>query len=103
MRDYLLAAALVLSLSGCGRELIGPKVVISNRSDRNLDNVMLSGSGFVTSIGPINAGSVASATLHPTGESSLRVSFDADGRHVDSGEHGYFENNVLYKIAVDID
>jgi hypothetical protein len=103
MRFHLLVAALLLPLTGCGDELVGPKVVISNGSGHALSNLTLTGSGFVTSIGRLNAGSVESATLHPIGESSLRVTFDVDGRHVDSGEHGYFENSVLYKLAVDVD
>ena len=103
MRVVSFALVLLLSLAGCGDELIGPRVLISNHSDRILDNVTLSGTGFVTSIGRINAGSEESAMLHPTGESSLRVTFDSGGQHFDSGEHGYFENNVLYRVSVDID
>ena len=103
MRVVFLAVTLLLSLAGCGDELIGPRVLISNHSDRVLDNVTLSGVGFVTSIGRIAAGSDESATLHPTGASSLRVTFDSGGQHFDSGEHGYFENSVLYRVSVDID
>ena len=103
MRLHLLVATLFLPLAGCGDELVGPKVVISNRSGHVLNNLTLSGSGFVTSIGQLSPESVESATLHPTGESALRVTFDVDGRHVDSGEHGYSENSVLYKLAVDVD
>jgi hypothetical protein len=103
MRSYLLAAIVAVLATGCGDELLGPRVVVRNHSGRDLEGVLLSGTGFTTSIGLIAAGSSESATLHPIGESSLRVTFDVDGTPVDSGNQGYFENSSLYAIAVDID
>jgi hypothetical protein len=103
MRIHSLLAVLLFTVAGCGDELRGPKAIIANHSDRTLNNVTLTGSGFVTSIGRIGARSVESATLHPTGESSLRVTFDVDGRAVDSGDCCYFENSPLYTVAVNID
>ena len=103
LRNSILLAVLLLAMTGCGDELRGPKVIIANHSDSMLNNVTLSGTGFVTSIGRVGARSVESATLHPTGESSLRVTFDVGGRKVDSGDCCYFENSPLYTVAVNVD
>jgi hypothetical protein len=37
------------------------------------------------------AGEAKTITVCPRGESGVRISFDAHGRHVDAGEQGYFE------------
>ena len=103
LRSIQLMAILVSALAGCGDELRGPEAVVANHSEYALSNVVFSGSGFTTSIGRIPAGSTESVTLHPIGESTLRVTFDVDGKRIDTGERAYFENNSLYTISVDVD
>jgi hypothetical protein len=95
--------AVFLLASGCGAEFEGPEVVVANHSDQTLNNVMLLGSGFTTSIGRIRPRSVESTIVHPIGESSIRVTFDVNGKPVDSGECCKFTNNSRYSIAVNID
>ena len=102
-RSYLFMAVLLLAVAGCGDELRGPEAVVTNHSDHALSNVVLSGSGFTSHIGRMTARSGESVTLHPIGESSLRVTFEVDGRQIDTGERAYFENSPRYAISVDID
>lgn len=86
--SHIIGFAVVLVFSGCSR---GPGVTITNHSILTLSNVVVSGSGFSERIGNIAPGTQHRLTVHPQGESGLRVEFDADGRHIDSGQQGYFE------------
>ncbi len=91
--------AVVTMLTGCSH---GPVVTIKNDSSVTLSNVVVSGAGFSERIGRISAGAEHRFTAHPTGESGVRVEFDAEGRHIDSGEQGYFEADGLYRVAATV-
>jgi hypothetical protein len=100
MRTFPLLAALVaLATVGCSE---GPKVMVANHSEHTLKNVTMSGTGFSTSIAEIVPNSSEAVTVHPSGESSIRVFFYADGKRIDSGTCCYFENNPQYTIAVSV-
>ena len=80
---------LSLMFVGCSR---APVVTIENHSAVTLSNVVVSGSGFTRPVGSIAPRGERSLSVHPNGESGLRVKFDAEGHHIDSGEQGYFES-----------
>ena len=95
---FIIIAAIV-ALTGCSR---APVVTITNRSTNALANVVVSGSGFSNRIDSIAAGAESKLTVHPRGESGLRIAFDAGGQHIDSGEQGYFEGSGGYRVAVTV-
>jgi len=80
--------AATLTLVGCSGSSV---VTITNRSSVVLSNVVVSGSGFTNRLESIAAGAEQQIAVRPRGESGLRVSFDAAGQRIDSGEQGYFE------------
>ena len=90
---------LSLMLIGCSR---APLVTIENHSAFTLSNVVVSGSGFTQPVGSIVPGSEHKLSVHPTGESGLRVAFDSEGRHIDSGEQGYFEGDGGYRVTATV-
>ncbi len=90
--------AAVVVLAGCSR---APVVTITNHSTVTLSNVVVSGSGFSERIGSIAAGAEHRLTVHPSGESGLRVEFDAAGQHIDGGQQGYFESGG-YRVTATV-
>jgi hypothetical protein len=98
MRIYLVLGALV-ALAGCSR---APVVTITNYSSITLSNVVVSGSGFSERIGTVEAGGQHKLTVHPRGESGMRVAFDAGSQHVDSGDQGYFEASGGYRVSATV-
>ena len=100
MRIYhIFVLAALLTLAGCSR---APVVTITNHSSTTLSNVVVSGSGFSERIGTVQAGGQHKLTVHPRGESGMRVAFDAGNQHVDSGEQGYFEAGGGYCISANV-
>jgi len=95
----LIFLATIVALAGCSR---APVVTITNRSTNTLANVVVTGSGFSNRIDSIAAGAEQRLTVHPRGESGVRVAFDADGQHIDTGEQGYFEAGGGYRVAVTV-
>ena len=95
----LIIFAATVALAGCSR---APVVTITNRSTNALANVVLSGTGFSNRIDSIAAGAETRITVHPRGESGIRIAFDADGQHVDSGDQGYFEAGGGYRVAITV-
>lgn len=96
---HLLLAALAtcLLLPGCSR---GPRVTLVNSSSLSLSNVVVSGSGFSVPMGTVPPGESRRTRVRPSGESSIRVAFEAGGRKVDSGEQGYVEARGGYRVWV---
>jgi hypothetical protein len=94
-----LALLVLVAAAGCSN---GPKITVANHSDHMLQNVTVSGSGFTATIAEVTPGSTESIVVHPHGESSVRITFEADGKHIDSGDCCYFEDNSLYTIAVSV-
>src|SRR5688572_15097218 len=103
LRFFLALILTPLAVVACGDELRGPEVILANHSNHDLQNVTLSGAGFMTSVGRVRAHSIDSTIVHPLGESSIRVTFSVDGKTIDSGECCRFDNNPMHKIAVNID
>jgi uncharacterized lipoprotein YajG len=95
--SIVITLAMIIAMTGCSR---APTVTITNKSTNALANVVVSGTGFSERIDNIAAGADQTITVHPRGESGIRVVFDTGGRHVDSGEQGYFEGGGDYRVAV---
>jgi len=92
------SAALMLSavfLSGCSRK---PQLTVSNHSSRSLTNVIVSGSGFSQALGTIAPPGKASVRVTPSGDSSLRLEFDAGGKHFTTAPDCYFKNSSNYRV-----
>ena len=87
-RWRLVVCGVVLVVAGCSRE---PVVELRNQSAQPVSNLVVSGTGFVERIGSVATGERRRVVVRPTGESGLRVEFEAGGRRVDSGSQGYFE------------
>lgn len=96
-RIIILAA--IVALVGCSR---APVVTITNHSAVTLSNVVVSGSGFSNRIGSIAAGAEHRLTVRPSGESGVRIAFDAGSQHVDSGQQGYIEASGGYRVAATV-
>jgi hypothetical protein len=93
-------ALLVLAiLAGCSR---GPQLTVINSSAVPVRNIVVFGSGFFDHLGDLPAGGQMTTGLKPSGESSLRLEFDAGGKHYASPPEGYFENIPIFKITATI-
>ena len=86
-------------VAGCSR---APVITISNQSSVTLSNLVVSGSGFSARVGEIAAGRQRKLTVRPSGESGVRVVFDAGSQHIDTGEQDYFEAGGGYRVAVTV-
>lgn len=94
-----IVVGVVTLLTGCSR---GPVITIRNASPLTLSNVVVSGAGFSERIGSLSAGAQHRFTARPSGESGLRVAFDGDGRHIETGPQGYFEAGGGYRVAATV-
>jgi hypothetical protein len=94
------AAAIAFSFAACSR---GPVVTLKNDSGTELQNVVLSGSGFSQRVGTLAPAAVQSFSPRVRGESGIRLQFDTAGQHHDSGEQGYFEASGGYRVSVAVD
>lgn len=101
--EFLPGAVVLLStwvlFLGCSS---GPELSVSNQSSVTLSNVVVSGPGFTMALGTLNPGEVQRRIVHPNRDSSVRLQFDAAGRHMDSGQLGYFEDSALYRVSLTV-
>lgn len=81
----LMIAATVALTAGCSR---APVITIKNQSPLTISNVVVSASGFTNHIASIPAGTERRLRVRPTGESGIRLVFDAGAQHIDSGSQG---------------
>ena len=93
--SLIIAATLALA-AGCSR---APVITIRNQSPLTISNVVVSGSGFTNRITSIPAGAEHRLTVRPSGESGVRLVFDAGARHIDSGSQGFFEAGGGYRMT----
>lgn len=79
----------------------GPTPIrILNRTAVDLHDVVLTGSGFQHAIAVIAAGSSLDIRVSPRGESSLSISYTAEGREKSAIGQGYFEGGGRYRGSV---
>jgi hypothetical protein len=79
-----------------------PRILVSNRSARELTDVELSGHGFRTSLGRLAPAERRSLRVAPSGESGVRLRFSAGQRLIDSGELGYIEPKGGYELDLTV-
>jgi hypothetical protein len=96
-RVIILAA--IVTITGCSR---APVVTITNRSTNALTNIVVSGSGFSDRIDRIAAGTERRLTVHPPGESGLRIAFEAGGQRVDVDDLAYIEGRGGYRVTLEV-
>jgi hypothetical protein len=94
-----LLAVLCLLLGGC---VAGVDTTVENRSAVELRNVVVSGKGFSESVGTIAARGREHLSVRPSGESSVRIAFDANGQRY-SSESGTIANESSYRALITID
>lgn len=99
MKRLAIWLLLALFLSACGS---GVPVTFKNQSESKLEAVELSGSGFKASLGVVEPGQALTATVHPSGESGLSVSFIANGQSYSYGPQDYFESGGMYKLSATV-
>lgn len=80
----------------------GPEISVSNQSVATLSNVVVSGPGFTMALGMLNPGEVQRRIVRPHRDSNVRLQFDAGGRHIDSGQLGYFEDSSQYRVSLTV-
>ena len=92
----IIFTAAIVVLAGCAGK---PTITVINQSDVILSNVVASGSGFTNQIGYIAPKTEKLFSVDCRGESGLRLVFEAAGKHIDSGEQGYFEAGEGYRVT----
>jgi len=98
-RVVILAA--LAAAAGCSR---APVITIQNQTSLTLSNLVVSGSGFTDRIELIPPGAEHRLTVRPSGESGVRLVFDAGStQQVDSGTQGYIEAGGGYRVTVTVD
>jgi hypothetical protein len=80
-----------------------PRLKVINQSGEDLQELILEGSGFREKLGDLPAGESRIVTVHPNGESGVRLSFLAKGQPFTSDSQGYFESYGGYRVVVWID
>lgn len=96
----LLAVGTLAFSTGCSR---APVVTIKNQSSVMISNVVVSGTGFTNRVDRIAAGGEHRLTVRPSGESGVRLVFDAGTQQIDSGSQGYFEARGGYRVTATVD
>lgn len=97
-RIYIPILIAITATSGCSG---GAHVTVSNHSTAKLENVVLSGSGFSKVLGNLEPGAKRDVRIQPDGESSLRVTFTANGEAFDSKPTSYFEGSA-YRVSAEV-
>ena len=87
-----------LTLMACSRST---RLSVINKSSSELSHVVASGAGFSQRIGSFAPGAEVRVTIEPSGESALRLAFDADGKHFATPALGYFE--IGYNVSATVD
>jgi len=99
LRSIQLAIIAIL-LAGCSS---GVPVSVSNQSSIPLKDVVLSGSGFTTSIGTVAPGASVATYIQPRGESAIAIAFTANTQRVVLPEQGYIEGSGNYSATVTVE
>ena len=92
-----LVVTVALGLAGCSS---APLFTITNQSDVDLTNVVASGAGFSQQIGSLAAGAQFRFQIRPRTDSGVMLSFNAQGRHIQTLEQGYVQPGSGYRVAV---
>src|SRR5262245_6007510 len=91
---------LAVVLAGCeGR---GALISVANQSGRELNNVVVSGRGFVDTIARLAPGQINQILVRPRGESGVALSFSAADRRVVVPEQGYLADCCGFNVRLTI-
>jgi len=89
--------AVVLIAVLCTAQWLGlfrsPVVIIRNESPVAVNNVVVSGTGFSEHVGTITSGGEITVSMHPDGDSFIRIKFTAGQKQFDSGDQEYIAGN----------
>jgi hypothetical protein len=98
IRCFVMFTALLClaALTGCSRQ---PQLTVVNQSSAPLTNLVVSGSGFSVRLGTLAPGGQTRVGVSPSGDSGLRLEFDAGGEHYAVAPDCYFENSPLYRVT----
>lgn len=100
----LLAIAIIVASMALGAGCSSaPVITVRNESPITISNVVVSGSGFTHHIGSIPPKSQRRLAVRPSGESGVRLTFEAGTKRIDSGSQGYVEARGRYRITVTVD
>ena len=100
MKRFAICFFLASALSACGS---GVSTTFKNQSDRELEAVELSGSGFKASLGIVAPGQSHTIRVYPSGDSALSVSFVANGQSYSSGPQGYFSGGWMWEVSAKVE
>jgi hypothetical protein len=80
-----------------------PRITITNHSGANLENVVLSGSGFSESLETLAPLHTLARVVHTSGESGLKITFTVGGKVFSSGDLAYLESRGGYAADITVD
>ena len=92
---YVSSLLLFVGIVGCSKS---PLVRIENQSAVTVSNIVVTGNGFSSAIPSIAPSKTHELRVQPKGESSIRFTFDAGEKHVDSANQEYIEANGDYRV-----
>ena len=100
----VLIAALIICLFGYLLYQFSspPKITIINNSNSVLQNIIVSGSGFLKEIKSLEPQTSTVIKVHPPGESGLIIKFKADSREFGKDDLAYIESSGGYRITITI-
>ena len=93
------AVFVLFALCACAR---GPTVTVRNYSATELENVVLSGTGFSEDLGEIAVGAKQTLTLHLKEDSGLNLAFDSGSQHFQMKNAHRFVSGEKYFVLFDI-
>jgi hypothetical protein len=85
------------------RYYCSPQVIIVNESNNALTEITLTGTGFQSAIDSIPQKTTIIETIKPTGESGLKISFNANSQTYSKDGDCYLEPRGGYKVKITID
>lgn len=98
-RTFLAVLLCFATLAGCSRQ---PQLTVVNQSSVPLTKLIVSGSGFSKDLGTLAPGAQVHIGVSTSGESSLRLEFNASGQHFSATPDCYFENSSLYRVTATV-
>lgn len=92
-----------LTLMVLERGYYGPPVItVVNDSGSKITNVVLEGHGFSVTLPDVDSGEAVTTIVHPSGESSLKIDFQLDGRVVTKDDLIYIESRGGYLAIITV-
>ena len=94
----LAGVVVILMAAGCSRQ---STITVRNASGSELQNVVISGTGFRETIPTLAPGQTVTLASHPKGDTGIAVEFDAQGRHVSATPQDYAGGGG-YRVEVEV-